>query len=324
MDNLEFKKMLKTAIKRTDRMYVSYCVDRLLEELNPFHICDFAELVPLADDPELMPKLANGMYNCNDIYHLYEFLFCMNDSGKKFVPFDDIATIIKDSGIAKIIYYCIECIDWCNTEDMEQALLGTDDYRYILAYSENKDLKKFHSEDYIENLLKELLSDRYEICGLASCQPQYYWDKYFENLDLDKKGARLEPIIEISKRLNNPMLINMGAEYEDFLVSQMPDAFRAMMDSENELHIYEYYCSMKEHPNPERCLTKQQKKEILAFIENCNNAKIMYYVCAWTDASLELCLRMREAIYKTGNKKYIDKVEIYLQETFGDYLQLNK
>ena len=279
-----------------DYLYVYKRAKGVANSKNPFLICDFAENVALADDPNIMQLLEDGIIGCNDIYHEYEFAFAMADSGKKNFNLNRFEKRIRESGIAKIMYYCLECLVGCDCDEMEKALIKTKDAKYIELFMNNDEVDHRHSRSWYENKLSkikeenELESKRYLPKQLTTIA---------EDLNVIDTNENDEELLTKSSDKNsnnyNPMHINMCAEYTD---CDRRDAFDLMMNSDNILHIYEYYCSVADD---------SEKDVIYEYILNSGYAKIMYYMIAWTDLDLNRCKEMLIEIENTCNKKYIEK-----------------
>ncbi len=289
---------LQDCIKSKDYAYVYKRAQEVAKSRNPFVICDFAENVPLADDYEIMELLEDGMIACDDIYHEYEFAFALADSGKKCFNLKRFEKRFRKSGIAKIMYYCLECLVGCDTAKMETALMETRDTKYIELFMNNDEVGHEHSGYWymhaIENFKREEKSKgiRYVPKQLATL---------VRGLNVVKDNTNDAYLLvnagnEYDKDYN-PMHINMCAEYTD---CDKERAFELMMASDNILHIYEYYCS---------AASEEEKDVIYLYVLNSEYAKIMYYMIAWTDLPLDKCNEMLDAIEKTRNKKYIEKAK---------------
>lgn len=263
---------------------------------NPFLICDFAENVPLADNHNIMQLLEDGIIACNDIYHEYEFAFTMADSGKKCFNLNRFEERIMKSGVAKIMYYCLECLVGCNCDKMEQALIKTKDAKYIELFMNNDEVAHRHDKSWYKNKLNEIKEEN-------KSEGKRYLPKQLtsiaNNLDVLTTNENDEELLISSSDANssdyNPMHINMCAEYTD---CNRRRAFELMMNSGNILHIYEYYCSVA---------NDKEKDVIYQYVLKSGYAKIMYYMIAWTDLDVDRCEEMLSEIEKLRNKKYIEK-----------------
>ena len=281
---------LEPAVRSKDLKFVKDCAELAVESRNPFLICDFAEFVPLADTPEIMKLLEDGMIACGDIYHEYEFAFCMADAGKKCFDLKRFEQRFRESGIAKIMYYCMECLVGCDISAMEDSLMDTKDTKYIQLFMENEDIPKQHSKFWYKSAIENFDREHAETS----------YGKYLPNeLNVETvyggDDAILAYAVDESNRLGNPMLINMAGEYTD---CDKRDAFWHMINCMNLLHTYEYYCS---------AANEGQKDYIFNLILDSGYAKIMYYMIAWTDLPLDKCYKMQQAIELTDNEKYITK-----------------
>ncbi len=284
----------KEAIKSKDINVVKEYALQAVATRNPFIICDFAEFVPLADSEGIMPILEDGMIACGDIYHEYEFAFCMTDSGKKHFNLPRSEKRIRESGIAKIMYYTIECMAECDTEKMEKALIDAQDDRYIEMFKDNRELYHTYSDHWYESLIEKLKQRnvRYIPRQLIDIAPEL--DLIHDN---QNDNILLDIVCDLRADEYNPMYINMCAEYTD---CDKESSFLAMMNSDNILHIYEYYCS---------AACDDEKDEIFEYILNSGYAKIMYYMIAWTDLDLGRSRIMCDAIDRLNNKKYAEKAK---------------
>jgi len=222
-----------------------------------------------------------------DLIHCYEFAFCMADHDKHF-NLKKFEELIAVNDLAKIEYYFLECVKGTDVDKMTKAMLKTNNKKWIKAYIENKELEKPFSE---------LDLNRYYNCLRDDYLPQKL-EKYRENF------AQAE---EDAIKSKNPLFINKVMEYcQPVNIDRL---FNAMMATDELLHIYEMYCSVPS-------LTEAQRNTILEYMKNnskLNSAKYMYYVCAYTDLAREKQLEMLEAAKRTGNEKYIKKIESVLK-----------
>lgn len=277
-------------IKSTDKELVKQRAIEATQTGDPFVICDFAEFVPLADTPEVMKILEDGMIACGDIYHEYEFAFCMADSNKKNFNLKRFEEHFRECGIAKIMYYCMECLKGCDLIAMEDALMSTKDTKYIEHLMNNEEVDRQHSSYWYKSAI-----ENFERVHEKSAYGKYLPNDIAVETVYGDDDAILAYAIDKSQQTGNPMYINMAAEYTD---CNKRDALGFMMSSNNILHIYEYYCS---------AATEGQKDVIFDYILNSGYAKIMYYMIAWTDLPVDKCYIMLDAIEATGNKKYYEK-----------------
>ncbi len=260
---------------------------------NPYHICDFAEFVTLSDHPTVMPILEDGMFATEDIVHCYEFAFCMADHGKKFnlKRFEDL---IIDNDMAKLQYYFLECVKGCNTYNLFEAFKCCAPSKWLKAFAENEEVAQYNTaqnDEYLPNLIFWRENDEEKV----KQEPNYP----------EKKAKVIKDAIKSRK----PLSINDAAEYYAETPEEVNALFEAMMATDDLLHIYELYCSVP-------ALTEEQKAIILDYIKNnnyLNSAKYMYYISEYTDLPAKEVAKMLKAAQKTGNTKYIKKIEKTLQ-----------
>lgn len=290
MTQEEFKKILKNCMATNDITIVARGAMEVAESDNPYFICDFAEFVPLSDDPSIMPILEDGMIATGDVYHCYEFAFCMADHDKKFnLPrFEDLMIQGKRG---KILYYFLECVKGANIEKVTNGFLQTTDDRWLQEYLNNDEILKIHSEEDLPYL----------------CQEDTLFKKYLVAYKLEGHENEIGFPAALSIEAENskdPEFITTAGEYyhNDRL-------FNAIMATDDLLHIYEYYCAV---PN----LSEQEKSIILDYLKNnnyINSAKYMYYVSEYTDLPADQVEEMLKAAKKTGNQEYIEKIAATLE-----------
>jgi len=232
---------------------------------DPYLICDFAESVPLADDPEIMETLEYGIQRCNDIYHEYEFAFTMADSGKKYFNQKLFEKRFRESGIAKIMYYCMECLAGCDVREMESALMGTKDTKYIEHLMNNEEVDRKHSHFWYKSAIENFTREQ-QASGKRYLPKQL--ETLVRGLNVTKDDSNDEYLLinagNQGENNYNPMHVNMCAEYTN---CDKDKAFHLMMESDDILHIYEYYCS---------AATEEQKEEIFENVTKSGYAKVMY------------------------------------------------
>lgn len=287
MTNEQIALIIDSCNKTDDLDFVIKCAKDVVKTKNPYHICDFAEFCRHSDNPQVMPILEGGMFATGDLIHCYEFAFCMADHDKNFnlKKFEELIIINE---LAKIEYYFLECVKGTNVDKITKNFLSTKNKKWIKAYVENDELDKPYNnldlQKYCNCLQDDYLPKRLE--------------KYRNNPQLAEEDAI---------KSKDPLFINEVMEY--CRPVNLDKLFEAMMATDDLLHIYEMYCSVSD-------LTEVQKNIVLEYMKNnkhLNSAKYMYYICAYTDLAREKQIEMLEAAKRTGNEKYIKKIETVIK-----------
>ena len=258
--------------------------------MGPYQICDFAENVKLADTPEIMKRLEDGMVRSKDLVHIYEFMFLMVDCEINNFDLKRFEEIIRNSKNPKLMCYCLGFVPGIDSDQMLNALYETGNAKYIerLADEEyeididslpnyHQQLERANSNDYFPECLKQ-----------------------FENDDI----GQLTRLVIATK---DPYLINEMADYVEYLTEykgveglDISALQSAQFKHADPLHLYEFAASV----------ASSNKLGFQTAVIEHGRAKYMYYMYEYV-AGVDKG-ELREAIKITGDSKYIEKVTMSL------------
>ena len=301
------------AKSQVERSYYIRAIRLLAQDVaktkNPYYICDFMEYVDLADNPEIMPILQNAMEATGDIVHIYEFSYLAGDLKREAVDYNRLQQLIIESKNPKLICYSAEYVPQFSRYELGYALSECGNYKWCKYWTENESLRGVGSGRwvYTASYIYKRINFRKEMQKDIIFYPEVC--KVTMNNGVGISQDTITDIESYALTSNNPYLINETAEnillrYEDENVrrEKVIDFELAEVATGDILHIYEYGASV---PMADPVL-----------IENAaiasNMPKYMYYVaCYVPNANVE---KMREAIYTTGNNRYIEKIDEHIKE----------
>lgn len=286
-EDMLFDSMLTNALTSDNREEV-LAISKRISFMDSYKICDFAENVKLADEPENMRWLEDGIIRNKDLVHIYEFMFLMVDSGVKNFNLKRFENIIIESKNPKLMCYCIGFVPGIDFNRMLNALYETKCAKYI-----------------------ERLGD--EEFGLdVNSLPGYHkkveaakkYDYFPESLSVF--GTRdISRLISVAIESKNPYLINEVADYIEYLaeykdvigldITSLENAQHMYADP---LHLYEFAASIK----------SSNKIAFQNRVVDSNMPKYIYYMYEYVPGVNREALK--SVISKSENKKYMNKVGI--------------
>lgn len=292
MENLEFNNILRTCKQTNDLRVVLQGTLEVAKSKNPYFICDFAEEVELADHPEIMPILQKAMVETNDYVHIYEFAFLTNDMKKKHVDNDKLLQQIVLSFNPKLMAYSIEFVPELNKEVLLDALGECGNEKWIEHVLSQENLFDGIEENKKQELL-EKLKNRYDLVKGKIVYPECV--KVMEDYSP-------EVVAKAALNSGNAYVINEVAENMIAGNGDVDEFLDKIIETGDILHIYEFGASV-----PGANIAKVEQAAI-----DSGMPKYMYYVGAYVPgADTE---KMLDAIKKTKNKKYIEKMQEHIKE----------
>ena len=254
--------------------------------MGPYQICDFAENVKLADTPENMKTLEQGMIRYNDLVHIYEFMFLMVDSGIENFDLKGFEEIIRNSKNPKLMCYCLGFIPGIDFNQMLNALYETKNAKYI---------ERLADEEYEIDV--DLLPNYHQ--KLEEAKAYNYYPECLNQFGTHDIGQLTNQVIETK----NPYLINELADYMEYLCDykgvtglDISPLQTAQFTYADPLHLYEFAASVKE----------SNKQGFQTAVIESGMPKYMYYMYEYVPGVDKG--ELKEAIKRTGSTKYIEKV----------------
>ena len=257
---------------------------------DPYVICDFAENES-ADTWENMKMLERGLFtkkftefmNKRDTsfyMHIYEFLFCMVDSGKENIDVDEIVCELVEVSKPKLSFYIAAYVesDKVDIEMLKDFVIGSKCAKYIKKWIEH-----FGTDERLEKALLEAKKEKYV--------PKIL-EKY--------KGMSVSEIQAEALESNDPNLICEIAEHVDGV--NVSALFDRMIELDDMLWVYEYMASVDN-------LSQIKKSEGVEFTLKKKMPKFMTYVAEYCGVSDNDFDKLHKGVKKFGNEKYIEKIE---------------
>ena len=261
------------------------------ERQDPYEICDFAEKQELADTHEIMERFRKSLFarkasefldnnNTSFYMHIYEFLFCMVDSGKENINVDEIVCDLVDVSKPKLSFYIAGYVE---SDKVDMGML--------------KDfIKGSKCEKYIKRWIEHFGEDEELKAALKEAEKERYTPKILEKY----KGRTIFSIQEEALASNDPNLICEIAEHVEYV--NVSALFNRMLEIGDQLWIYEYMASVDNLP-------QIKKSEGVAFTLKKEQPKFMTYVAEYCNVSDNDFNKLYNGVQKLGDKKYIEKME---------------
>lgn len=288
MNKEKFAELLKSCQDCEDIETVNKAVQEIAYTVNPYYICDFAENVKLADTKENMKKLEDSIIQSGDLVHMYEFMFLMVDSGIENFDLNKFETIIRNSKNPKLMCYCIGFVPGIDSDKMLEALYESKNAKYIERLSDEEYGLEFDSfPGYHQKL--------------AEAKDYNYFPDCLNQFGIHDINQLIEKVLETK----NPYLINELSDYIEYLTDykgeiglDIKPLQEAQLKYADPLHLYEFAASV---------MTSDKLAFQKSVIES-NMPKYMYYVYEYVAGVNKN--ELKEAIEKSGNTKYIDKIKL--------------
>lgn len=249
---------------------------------NPYVLCDFLEVVKLADTKEIMDIITNALIRLNDIVHLYELYFLMSERGAKNFNYSLVEDLIKKSKNAKLMSYTIAFTDLKDREDMLNHLYKTKSAKWIESLKSEMDTSTLPGYD-------EALNIAFDYNYFPAC--------------LERFGTKdISNLLELVIKEKNPYLMNELADYMEYLMKyrgasnlRVDELFTPFKWSVAGNPLYQYEFAASVDSSPKESLTNMVIEEGIA--------KIMYYMYKYVNG-VDKCL-LQKSIESTGDEKYI-------------------
>ncbi|MCI8290759.1 MAG: hypothetical protein HFJ25_00665 [Clostridia bacterium] len=310
MKAIELQQIIGLCNNTNDEKNLNESIEKVLNSENPYYICDFVESVKRVNKSEHLKKFEDKMIEFDDIVHSYEFMFLLADMGIEDFDLKRFEELIKQSGNAKLMMYCLGFVDGVDKESMLQALYETKNAEYIELLSTSEDYEELNVKSRLEYEEKLRLAKEY-----------HYFPKSLENFKTDDlkdiqgliyNVIRMSEDNQIQKR-KKAYTVNELANYlqylgkyhsEDYNSEMLEGAINLLQEVEVEvgahepLHLYEFAASTD---------TKDKSPVINRVIEN-GSAKFMHYCLEYVPGlSEETEKKLKRSLELKHHSKY--KVE---------------
>lgn len=279
MKAIEFQQMVGLCNNTNDEETLNDSIEKVLNSENPYYICDFVENVKRVHIAEHLKKFEDKIIDIDDIVHSYEFMFLLADMGVEDFDLKRFEELIKQSGNAKLMMYCLGFVDGIDKEGMLQALYETKNAEYIELLSTSEDYEELDVSSRPEYAEKLRIAKEY-----------HYFPKSLEEFKTENVNdiqgliysvVRMDGETQEQKR-KKAYIVNELANYlqylgkyhsEDYNSEILEGAINLLQEVEAEvgadepLHLYEFASSTD---------TKDKSPVINRVIEN-GSAKFMHY-----------------------------------------------
>ena len=290
MTQANFKKLLEETKNSTSVSVVLANAKKVAETGNPYYICDFVEYVDLADSDMIMPILQAAIEKTKDYVHIYEFLFLTADCDKKAVNYERLVDLIIESKNPKLMAYTLEYV----------GDLYIDKERLLVKLVENVNAKWYDFALREVNTIDNKVLKAELLAALKIRKEMIDSGKFKEDF---LKGKTPESVIRTASKSKSSYEINTVAETLTDDIEDMSVLEDAIINLGDILHIYEFGASV-DGANIKKIEDAAIKSKM---------PKYMYYVGAYVPGANQE--RMYREIAKTGNKKYLEKMEEVIAES---------
>lgn len=309
MTRKEFEKIIEICNSEgADFETIHHFATLVAETKDPYLICDFCEYVDAADNPEIMPMMQEAILMEKNPLHWYEFAYLMCDCQKKCVDYAQLQGKIESLKDPKLIAYCREFVPAFDGNSLDEAMCECANYKWIMAY---------------KNLL------HFDDMSTWGDENPWFASLYYKSRDLEDN--KNNGITKVPNCVRNSVMYTHPFNK----VSRAFDIATKGDDPYYTTTFAEFYCGIEANKSDKEALKDLQEAteksgdvlsvyELGASVDGVNirrvenfaiesgMAKYMYYVGAYCPgANLD---RMLRQIKKTGNQKYVKKMEEHIEE----------
>lgn len=258
MSNLEY---LKVTTDPEEELKKKFMDD--MTKKDPYTICDWLEKTGgVLFGKSILNILEDAIIETHDIVQIYEFLFMAVDMKVKGFNRERFERIIRDSGNAKLMCYCIGFVSGIDVNAMIEQLYKTNNAYYI---------EQLSSEEYKEILDIRELDSEYDI-KLQNAKKAEYFPKSLS--DFKQLKHDIESLITTIIKTGNPYLITEMANYVEYLNKYKNGNYvldkltQKQIELKDPMNLYEYLSSvpsLKDKMPLIDVLTSLRKKKFIRY-----------------------------------------------------------
>lgn len=270
-------------------------IEERINSKDPYIICDVLEETKGGPNGIYLKKLEDVIVATNDIVQIYEFMFIAVDMNIAGFDRERFERIIRQSGNAKLMCYCMEFVPGTNIELMVEALEQTKNAKYMEMIMKDEEYS-----DVYEKVKR--INPNYEQSVEDAKQFDYFPESLEQFIEYKDDISVLKSKVMNTK---NPHLITELANYIEYINEykegsyDIEDLTLAQEELEDPMQAYEYLASV----------SVKDKTGLIQAVINSGRVKYMYYVYAYVP---EL----------TEEEQNILKEEIKIQDTSGKYKEM--
>lgn len=247
--------------------------ERINNSKNPYTICDVLEETKGGPNGIYLKKLEDAIVATNDIVQIYEFMFMAVDMNIVGFDRERFERIIRQSGNAKLMCYCMEFVPGTNIEEMLKALEQTKNAKYMEMIIKDEEYSDVYEE------IKRI-NPNYEQAVEDAKQFDYFPESLKQFIDLKDDIVKLKSEIKLTK---SPHLITELANYIEYLNEYKEESYDiedlavAQEELKDPMQAYEYLASV----------SVKDKTGLIQTVINSGRVKFMYYVYAYVPGLTE-------------------------------------
>jgi len=271
-------------------------IEKGINSGDPYIICDLLEKTKGGLNNIYLRDLENAIIKTNDIVQIYEFLFLAVDMNINGFDRERFEAIIRQSGNAKLMCYCMEFVPGTNIELMLKSLENTRNAKCMEMLINNEEYK-----DVFE-IVKQI-NPTYEDTVEKAKSFDYYPESLKEFIDSRNDISTLKRRVICTK---NPHLITELANYIEYLNEyknqsyDINDLLLAQEQIGDPMQSYEFLSSVN----------VENKNGLIQAVINSKKVKFMYYIYEYVPGlTEEEKSLLKSCIESSSNKKYKDAIK---------------
>lgn len=248
-------------------------IEERINSKDPYTICDVLEETKGGPNGIYLKKLEDAIVATNDIVQIYEFMFMAVDMNIVGFDRERFERIIRQSGNAKLMCYCMEFVPGTNIEEMLKALEQTKNAKYMEMIIKDEEYSDVYEE------IKRI-NPNYEQVVEDAKQFDYFPESLKQFIDLKDDIVKLKSEIKLTK---SPHLITELANYIEYLNEYKEESYDiedlavAQEELKDPMQAYEYLASV----------SVKDKTGLIQTVINSGRVKFMYYVYAYVPGLTE-------------------------------------
>lgn len=248
-------------------------IEERINSKDPYTICDVLEETKGGPNGIYLKKLEDAIVATNDIVQIYEFMFMAVDMNIVGFDRERFERIIRQSGNAKLMCYCMEFVPGTNIEEMLKALEQTKNAKYMEMIIKDEEYSDVYEE------IKRI-NPNYEQAVEDAKQFDYFPESLKQFIDLKDDIVKLKSEIKLTK---SPHLITELANYIEYLNEYKEESYDiedlavAQEELKDPMQAYEYLASV----------SVKDKTGLIQTVINSGRVKFMYYVYAYVPGLTE-------------------------------------
>lgn len=242
-------------------------VEKGINSGDPYTICDLLEETQGGPNGIYLKRLEDAIVATGDIVQIYEFLFLAVDMNIRGFDRERFERLIRNSGNAKLMCYCMGFVPGTNIELMLNALKQTKNAKYMEMLINNEEYR-----DVLETVMQ--FDPNYEESVETAKKFDYYPNSLAEFASLRTDILQLKRTVI---QTENPHLITELANYIEYLNEykgqsyDISDLVEAQGKIGDPMQAYEFLASVN----------VQDKSKLVQAVINSGKVKFMYYVCKY-------------------------------------------